>query len=127
MRWWLTLHRWTGDGPSGMELLDDHLAWNRREHEAGRLLFSGPAEGLALAVMVFRGGDDLPREAVEALLTGEPLVAAGHRTVEVLEWDVRQVLGAGPFSVAELAAGGRVPAGAGAGGGAEARAGADGR
>ncbi len=115
--WWLTTHRWAQGGPAGMELLDDHLAWVRREHEAGRLLFSGPADGMALAVMVFRGGDDLPREALEALVATEPFVAAGYRTVEVLDWDVRQVLGAGPFSVAELQLTGRAPAAAGAGAG----------
>lgn len=108
--WYLALYRWTGDGPAGMELLGAHLEWNRRHHEAGRLLFSGPAEDYALGIMVFRGGQET-RAEIEALCATEPLVAAGHRTVEVLAWDVRQVLGAGPFTVEELELGGRAPSG----------------
>ncbi len=87
--WWLTIHRWAHGGPSGMDLLDEHLAWNRREHEAGRLLFSGPADGLALAIMVFRGGPDLPRDALEALVATEPFVTqiesgGGRVVIDVL-------------------------------------------
>lgn len=111
--WHLALFRWIGPRAQAMALLGDHLAWNRRQHGAGRLLFSGPSADMELGIMAFgeAAGDT---ETVRELCASEPFVAAGHRSVELVAWDVHQALGLGPFTVEELrAAGFAVPPAAG--------------
>ncbi|OGA15291.1 MAG: hypothetical protein A3G25_17980 [Betaproteobacteria bacterium RIFCSPLOWO2_12_FULL_63_13] len=117
----LTLHRYHKPRAEAQAVLDEHLAWNYRQQQAGRILFSGPVwdrrstlgpggqtpeqQRLAAAlpeqdrafvgVMVVRA--DSLAEA-EALMREEPFVRHGYRTVEVYEWELHQALGAGPFT-----------------------------
>lgn len=101
--WHLALFRWAGPRAAAMGVLGEHLAWNRRQHAAGRLLFSGPSDDMELGIMVFgeAAGD---REAVTELCASEPFVAGGHRSVEIIAWEVHQALGQGAFSVEALRA-----------------------
>jgi len=100
--WYLTIHRWTGPSADARGLLGEHLRWNERQHASGRVLFSGPSEDGRLGIIVFRGGD-LGAADVAALCRQEPFVKAGLREFEVIPWIARQVLGAGAFTVEELA------------------------
>ena len=42
------------------------------------------------------------REEAEAIAASDPFTAAGHCSFELIDWEVHQVLGAGPFSSAGL-------------------------
>lgn len=99
--WFLTIHRWTGEPVSDPGLLGEHLLWNREHHRSGRILFSGPANGGNLGIIVFRG-DDLSRATLEELCSTEPFLAAGAREMDIIPWEPRQVLGAGAFTLEEL-------------------------
>jgi hypothetical protein len=40
----------------------------------------------------------------EQIAASDPFTAAGHCTAEVIEWDIHQILGVGPFTAAEFRA-----------------------
>src|SRR6478752_10021280 len=79
--------------------LDEHLVWMKARHDAGTILFSGPSPDIRTGIYVIRAAS-----AAEAahIAADEPLTKAGHTKFELIRWDVRQMLGTGPFSVAEL-------------------------
>ena len=79
--------------------LDQHLVWMKQQHEAGRILFSGPTADRKLGIYVIRAGS---REEAERIAAGDPYTAAGFCAFELFEWEVHQILGVGPFTAAEL-------------------------
>ncbi|GAA4764438.1 YciI family protein [Stakelama sediminis] len=65
------------------ELLPDHVAWLRSQHEAGIFMAWGrkvPREG----GVIFAKGDS--RAEIEALAKTDPFVANGAAEVKVIEW-----------------------------------------
>lgn len=71
----------------------ENLAWMKKHHEAGNVLFSGPTtEGPGIWVVRAEN-----RDAAKTLLDSHPWVAAGKRTYEMYEWRVQQALGVGRF------------------------------
>jgi len=82
--------------------LDEHLVWMKARHDAGTILFSGPSPDIRTGIYVIRAAS-----AAEAahIAADDPFTKAGHTKFELIPWDVRQVLGTGPFSVADLDAG----------------------
>src|SRR3989338_8295874 len=96
---WYLIHRrpvkprdqWTGS-------LDQHLVWMKQQHEAGRILFSGPTADRKLGIYVIRAGS---RAEAEKIAVSDPYTAAGFCAFEIFEWEVHQILGAGPFTAAE--------------------------
>jgi uncharacterized protein YciI len=80
--------------------LDQHLVWMKQQHETGTILFSGPTADRKYGVYVIRAGG---RDEAERIAAGDPYTAAGFCAFELLEWEVHQILGAGPFSAAEMA------------------------
>src|SRR5712692_7669337 len=81
--------------------LDQHLVWMKQQHDAGRILFSGPTADRKLGIYVIRAGS---KEEAEAVAASDPYTIAGFCAFDLLEWDVHQILGAGPFTEAELRA-----------------------
>jgi uncharacterized protein YciI len=81
--------------------LDEHLAWMKEQHEAGRVLFSGPTVDRQYGIYVVRAAS---RQAAERIAASDPFTAAGMSTFELFEWEVHQILGVGPFTTAELEA-----------------------
>ncbi len=79
--------------------LDQHLAWMKEQHEAGRILLSGPTADRKLGIYVIRASS---RAEAERIAAGDPYTAAGFCAFELFEWEVHQILGAGPFTAAEL-------------------------
>ena len=79
--------------------LDQHLAWMKQQHESGRILFSGPTPDRKLGIYVVRAGS---REEAERIAASDPYTEAGFCTFDLFEWDVPQIMGAGPFTSAEL-------------------------
>lgn len=101
--WYICLRRKKTEQPPGRHTvtLDDHLGWMRRQHEAGIVLFSGPAPKRGLGIYVIRAASE--EEATE-VASSDPFTADGQCEFDLIEWDVRQVLGAGPFTVADIEA-----------------------
>jgi uncharacterized protein YciI len=85
--------------------LDDHLVWMRAQHEAGTILFSGPSSDRKYGIYVIKADS---RAEAEAIASGDPYTVAGLTAFELIEWEVHQILGAGPFTAAGLR-GGRAP------------------
>lgn len=101
--WYLCLRKRRAVQPEGPRAvnLDVHLEWMRRQHDAGTVLFSGPCVKRGLGIYVIRASseDDAARIAAD-----DPFTRDGQCEFELLEWDVTQALGAGPFSVAAIEA-----------------------
>jgi uncharacterized protein YciI len=81
--------------------LDQHLVWMKQQHDAGRILLSGPTADRKLGMYVIRAGS---KEEAEAVAASDPYTKAGFCAFDLLEWEVHQILGAGPFTEAELRA-----------------------
>jgi len=79
--------------------LDQHLAWMKQQHESGRILFSGPTPDRKLGIYVIRAGS---REEAERIAGSDPYTEAGFCNFDLFEWDVHQIMGAGPFTAAGL-------------------------
>jgi uncharacterized protein YciI len=82
--------------------LDTHLQWMKAQHDAGTILLSGPSPDRKLGIYLIKAEN---REAAERIAAGDPYTAAGHTSFELIEWEIHQVLGIGPFSAAGLQAG----------------------
>jgi uncharacterized protein YciI len=67
----------------------------KRQHETGRVLFSGPTPDRSTGIYVIRA-DSL--EQAKGISDTDPFHASGLRTPEIIEWEIHQVLGAGPFT-----------------------------
>lgn len=99
--WYLVLRRPVKPREEWTVTLDQHLAWMKQQHEAGKILFSGPTPDRKLGIYVIRAGS---REEAETVAAGDPYTAAGFSTFDLIEWEVHQIMGAGRFTAAELQA-----------------------
>ena len=98
--WYLVLSRWSAPVEEGLPYLDDHLAFQYRNHQAGIILFSGPTTDLTVGIYVIRAAS---KQEAEAVADADPFHSHNVRKYEMLEWEVHQILGAGPFSAAAFA------------------------
>ena len=98
--WYLVLSRPSGPMAESRPHLEDHLAFQYRNHSAGNILFSGPTPDLSVGIYVIRADS---RQAAEAIADADPFHSRGVRSYEMLDWEVHQVLGSGPFSAAAFA------------------------
>ena len=99
--WYLALRRPVKPREQWTVTLDQHLAWMKQQHLAGRILFSGPTIDRKVGIYVIRADS---KQQAEQIAASDPYTAAGFSAFELLEWEVHQVLGAGPFSAAEMSA-----------------------
>ena len=94
MAWYVMMSKSTAsrDAIRGRE--QENLSWMKEQHDAGRVLFSGPTtEGVG--IWVLRGAS---KDEVSALLQTHPWVKDGLRDVsQIYEWNVVQALGVGRF------------------------------
>ena len=79
--------------------LDQHLAWMRRQHQAGKIILSGPSPDLKYGMYLIVAAS---REEAEQIAASDPYTEAGDSSYELTEWNVRQIMGVGPFTAAEL-------------------------
>ena len=96
--WYLVLRRPVKPREEWTVTLDQHLVWMKRQHEAGAILFSGPTSDRKYGIYVIRAHS---KEHAEKIAASDPYTAAGFCAFELLEWEVHQILGAGPFTAAE--------------------------
>jgi caffeoyl-CoA O-methyltransferase len=97
--WYLIIRRDVQPRAQWTAALDEHLAWMREQHFAGRVLFSGPTVDIRTGIYVISASS---RAEAERIAGDDPFTRAGHCSFDLYEWDVRQALGTGPFSTAEL-------------------------
>jgi uncharacterized protein YciI len=79
--------------------LDQHLAWIKAEHAAGRILLSGPSPDLAFGMYLIRASS---REDAEQIASSDPYTVCGDSSYELIQWNIRQIAGIGSFTAAEL-------------------------
>ena len=77
----------------------EHLAWMRNQHERGTVLISGPSSDGMTGIYVVRAAS---RPDAEALAATDPLALTAQTRVEVIDWQVHQILGIGSFDPAAL-------------------------
>jgi len=99
--WYLTLRQPTKPRDQWTVTLDQHLVWMKQQHQDGKILFSGPTTDRKYGVYVIRAGS---KEEAEKIAASDPYTAAGFCSFEVLEWEVHQIMGCGPFTAAEMQA-----------------------
>ena len=99
--WYLALRRPVKPREQWTVTLDQHLAWMKEQHEAGKILLSGPTPNRKLGIYLIRAES---REEAEKIAAGDPYTAAGFTTFDLIEWEVHQIMGAGPFTTAGLQA-----------------------
>jgi uncharacterized protein YciI len=101
--WYICLRRRKAVQPgAGRRVtLDEHLAWMRQQHERGTVLFSGPSPKKGLGIYIIRADSE---EAATRVASADPFTVDGQCEFDLIEWDVRQALGAGPFTAADIQA-----------------------
>jgi uncharacterized protein YciI len=99
--WYLVLRRPIKPREEWTVSLDQHLVWMKAQHEAGKILFSGPTTDRKYGVYVIRAST---KDEAEQIAATDPYTAAGFCAFDLLEWEVHQIMGAGPFTAAEMRA-----------------------
>ena len=94
MAWYVVMSKSIGPREAIRGRENENLSWMKEQHDAGRVMFSGPTtEGVG--IWVFRGAN---KDEVAAVLQTHPWVKDGMRDVsEIYEWNVQQALGIGRF------------------------------
>lgn len=93
--WYLILRRPVKPREGWTVSLNQHLAWMKQQHEAGKILFSGPTADRKFGIYVIRAES---KEEAEEIAASDPYTAAGFCAFELLEWEVHQIMGAGRFT-----------------------------
>jgi uncharacterized protein YciI len=99
--WYLILRRPVKPREEWTVTLDQHLTWMKQQHEAGRILFSGPTTDRKFGIYVIRANS---KDEAQRVAAGDPYTAAGFCAFDLFEWEVHQIMGCGPFTEAELRA-----------------------
>jgi uncharacterized protein YciI len=97
--WFLALRRSVAPRDQWTVSVDEHLAWMQVQHERGAIVASGPSRDRSLGIYLIRADS---RETAEVIAASDPLTAAGHCTFELIEWDIHQIVGVGPFTASAL-------------------------
>lgn len=71
---------------------EGHFAFLRKQHDAGKILFSGPTADRSMGIYVIKA--DSHDEAV-AIADEDPMHIYKVRRPEVIDWDIHQIMGAG--------------------------------
>jgi uncharacterized protein YciI len=73
----------------------------KTQHEAGSILLSGPGKlkDQTYGVYLIRAPS---KDSAQAIAASDPFTAAGHCDFDLIEWDVHQIMGAGPFTMTGL-------------------------
>jgi uncharacterized protein YciI len=99
--WYLVLRRPIKPREEWTVTLDQHLVWMKQQHQSGKILFSGPTTDRKYGVYVICAES---RSEAEQIAGGDPYTVAGFTAFELLEWEVHQIMGVGPFTAAEMRA-----------------------
>lgn len=79
--------------------LDEHLQWMQDQHQAGHILMSGPSPDLRFGMYLIRAAS---REDAERIAASDPYTVQGDSVFELTQWNIRQIMGIGPFTATGL-------------------------
>ena len=71
----------------------------KQQHDAGKILFSGPTTDRKYGIYVIRADS---KDEATRIAASDPYTAAGYCSFELLEWEVHQIMGAGNFTCGRL-------------------------
>ena len=74
------------------DALAKHFQFLRRQHDAGKILFSGPTPDRSLGIYVIKADS---HEEADAIAAEDPMHAMRVRRAEIIDWEVHQIMGAG--------------------------------
>lgn len=94
MNWYLATRRMTQPPASWRDLLPAHLAWLKDRHDEGTIIMSGPSADASLGIYVMRAPDT---QEARRIVNGDPLLRSPGATVEVIGWQLHQIMGIGSF------------------------------
>lgn len=75
--------------------LNEHLFWMKSQHDSGKILMSGPTPDRQYGQYLVCAAS---RSEAEAIAASDPFTAAGFTTFEIIEWEIHQIMGVGPFT-----------------------------
>ena len=79
--------------------LDEHLVWMKHQHDTGTIVMSGPTPDRKYGQYLIRAEN---REEADKIAASDPFTVAGCTTFEIIEWEVHQIMGIGPFTAEGL-------------------------
>jgi len=100
MNWYLAIRRMAEPRAAWHDLLPAHFAWLKDEHDTGTIIMSGPGSVSgrstepSLGIYVMRAPSSAEATRV---VQADPLLQSPGATVEVMEWQVHQIMGVGAF------------------------------
>ena len=97
--WYLVLSKRVSGMTAVREKTAAHFIWMKKRHAKGEVIISGPTPDRKMGIYVIRA------DSVEAAVTiadSDPFHQSGLREYQILEWEVHQMLGIGPFSLAGI-------------------------
>lgn len=97
--WYIALRQATKPRAEWTVSLDQHLVWMKQQHDAGKILFSGPTADRKYGIYVIRADS---KDEASRIAASDPYTAAGFCSFDLLEWEVHQIMGAGNFTAAGL-------------------------
>lgn len=71
----------------------------KHQHDTGKIVMSGPTPDRQYGQYLIRA--DSLQEA-QTIAASDPYTVAGCTTFEIIEWEVHQIMGIGPFTAAGL-------------------------
>lgn len=98
--WYLTFSKPAATREQIMPHLQEHLDWQRKAHDSGTMLYSGPSADFSMGIMLHRAAS---LDEAKQTMDSEPFHKLGLRTYEIIEWDVHQGMGLGGFTPESLA------------------------
>lgn len=100
--WYLVLRRPLRPRSEWLCQGDEHLTWMKEQHDTGKIYLSGPSKAQDPTTGSRRYGMYLIRagsyEEADQIAASDPYTAAGDCDYELIEWEIHQIMGVGPFS-----------------------------
>ena len=86
--WYIILSRSVAEQRENQQQhYEEHRKWLDDQHQAGRLLFSGPTTDRAYGIYIMLAAN---KDEAEQIAASDPHHVRGIRTMEVLEWNAHR-------------------------------------
>jgi uncharacterized protein YciI len=100
-KWFLVLRPFTVAEQEWLPHLDEHLSWMKEQHDSGHIVYSGPSADRAMGMYLLRADS---AEDAAAIAGADPFTVRGQARFDLIEWEIHQAFGVGPFTAAGLQA-----------------------
>jgi uncharacterized protein YciI len=92
--WFLVIRPFTVPYDEYWPTIDEHLTWMKDRHDSGQIIFSGPDSEWKQGMYLVRAGS---LEEATQLADSDPFYVKGQARYEIIEWEIHQAFGLGPF------------------------------